>query len=88
MAKRKAGTKKQDLLEFLMGCAENHGSESEPGMEVGDLQDILRACWSRLSKKEQEAVGFEVLTENDLARWMTVDEVTIGDMVIDSRAEW
>jgi hypothetical protein len=36
-------------LEKLMAAARQHGLDSDPDQEVGDLQDVLRSCWDRLS---------------------------------------
>lgn len=36
-------------VETLILAAEEHGKQSEPDHEVGDLQDMLRTCWAFLS---------------------------------------
>ena len=46
-------------LEALLAAAEEHGLESEPDHEVGDLQDLLRACWSRLGEADRAALHAE-----------------------------
>lgn len=51
---RNEGTK--ELLQRLLDAAEKHGAESEPGMEVGDLQEILRTCWTKMTPPQQRAV--------------------------------
>ena len=33
----------------LLDCARLHGENSEPDHEVGDLQDLLVACWLVMS---------------------------------------
>ena len=50
-------------LEALLAAAEQHGLESEPDHEVGDLQDLLRACWSRLGEHDRAALY------DELPRW-------------------
>jgi len=45
-----------DHLEKLMAAARRHGLESDPDHEVGDLQDVLRSCWDRLSPAAREEV--------------------------------
>ena len=34
-----------DVIEELMAKAKQHGEDSEPDHEVGDLQDLLRLLW-------------------------------------------
>jgi hypothetical protein len=46
-------------LEALLAAAEEHGLESEPEDEVGDLQDLVRACWNRLGESDRQAVHRE-----------------------------
>lgn len=40
----------------LMNAAENHGTESDPGHEVGDLQDVVLACFEVLTKEQKQKV--------------------------------
>jgi len=39
----------ETAVETLITKAQEHGEDSEPDMEVGDLQDILRRCWEIMS---------------------------------------
>jgi hypothetical protein len=50
-----------DLLEKLLAGAAAHAEASDPDHEVGDLQDILRSCWKRLTAEQQR----EVYDENE-----------------------
>lgn len=43
-------------LEALLSAAEEHGEEGEPEHEVGDLQDLARACWERLDAKARREI--------------------------------
>lgn len=43
-------------LEALLEAAEAHGRESDPDHEVGDLQDLVRACWARLPEADRAAL--------------------------------
>jgi hypothetical protein len=43
-------------LEFLLGLAEEHGRDSEPDHEVGDLQDLCRAMWRELQDWQRQRV--------------------------------
>ena len=45
-----------DTLEMLLAAARRHGLESDPDHEVGDLQDLLRSCWDRLSPEARAEV--------------------------------
>lgn len=55
-------------LSVLLDAAENHGKESEPDHEVGDLQDILRVCWAKLTVAQQREVMSEM--QDAMADWM------------------
>lgn len=43
-------------VETLISAARAHGRQSEPDHEVGDLQDILRACWAQMAPGDRRAV--------------------------------
>lgn len=43
-------------LQALLDAARAHGLKSEPDHEVGDLQDILRSCWARLSPTQRREI--------------------------------
>lgn len=49
-------SRKGRYLERLLSEAKRHGQESDPDHEVGDLQDILRECWERLSEAQAKTV--------------------------------
>lgn len=51
---------KSEILERLFKIAEQHGSDSEPDMEVGDLQFILRTTWKKLTPAQAHEVLNEV----------------------------
>lgn len=40
-------------LEHLISAAQKHGEDSDPDHEVGDLQDLLRSMWGRLSEDQR-----------------------------------
>jgi hypothetical protein len=40
-------------LQQLLDAAANHGMQSDPDMEAGDLAEILIACWSHLNEKQR-----------------------------------
>ena len=40
-------------VEFYIEAAQQHGADSEPDHEVGDLQDFLRAMWAMLSVEQR-----------------------------------
>jgi hypothetical protein len=48
----------EPLIERLLQAAYDHGTNDEADVEVGDLQEILRAAWALLSR-EQRAPFFE-----------------------------
>lgn len=47
---------KNPELEALFLAARTHGQCSEPDHEVGDLQDVLRTCWLKMSTDQRAAV--------------------------------
>ena len=48
-------------LQDILDAAERHGQESEPGHEVGDLQDMLRYTWSILTEGQKDHVMAEAV---------------------------
>ena len=42
-------------IDHLLAVAKQHGEDSEPDHEVGDLQDFLRAAWAQLSEQQKAA---------------------------------
>lgn len=42
-------------IETLISAAEAHGEDSDPGHEVGDLQDLLRLAWKHLPTDARNA---------------------------------
>lgn len=47
--------KKLELIELCIHAAEEHGKDSEPDHEVGDLQDCLRDMWDLLTPTQKAA---------------------------------
>lgn len=43
-------------LSKILGAAQLHGEESEPDHEVGDLQEVLRECWKRMTPAARREV--------------------------------
>jgi hypothetical protein len=41
------------LIEAYIAAAEQHGKDSEPDHEVGDLQDMLRVAWSLMTPAQR-----------------------------------
>lgn len=46
---------KDAAIEILIDGAQQHGEDSEPDHEVGDLQDFLRAMWGMLTPRQRKA---------------------------------
>jgi len=44
-------------IEQIIAAARAHGEDSEPDHEVGDLQEVLRACWSTMTQKARLSVA-------------------------------
>jgi hypothetical protein len=44
------------VLQKLLQAAEDHGKDSDPEMEVGDLQGILYTCWRLLTPAQRSEV--------------------------------
>lgn len=70
--------KKPDLLQVLLDAARNHGSESDPEHEVGDLQSILMLVWPCLTKEQQKKVAVTALVDMGMAEWMNPMDLKIG----------
>lgn len=43
----------RDFLQAVLQAADNHGNESEPDMEAGDLQLFAMALWEALPSETQ-----------------------------------
>lgn len=43
----------KEPVELLIEAAEQHGQDSEPDHEVGDLQTYLRAAWKVLTPEQK-----------------------------------
>lgn len=41
------------IIEKLITCAENHGEDSDPVHQVGDLEDMLRAAWQLMTPEQK-----------------------------------
>lgn len=46
----------ETAVEALITKAKEHGEDTEPDMEVGDLQDILRRCWEIMSVDQRTKI--------------------------------
>jgi hypothetical protein len=59
-------------IEALLAAAQAHGEQSEPDHEVGDLQEILRACWAAMTPRARRQIldGFR----DFLADWIPEDD--------------
>jgi hypothetical protein len=42
-------------IDHLLAVAKQHGEDSEPDHEVGDLQAFLRAAWARMNEQQMAA---------------------------------
>lgn len=40
-------------IETYISAAKQHGEDSDPDHEVGDLQDMLRSAWELLSEEQR-----------------------------------
>lgn len=58
-------------IEKLILAAQHHGEDSEPDHEVGDLQELLRACWSTMTPKAKRAVF--AACGDDMLEWLRED---------------
>ena len=53
----------------LMNAARAHATESDPEHEVGDLQDIVIACFEQMKKKQKRAVFRQWNITDMLKEW-------------------
>ena len=56
LAGKAKGPEVDDPVDVLLEAARAHGEQSEADHEVGDLQDLVRACWARLSPADRLVV--------------------------------
>lgn len=57
-------------IQRVLNAARQHGENDEPGHEVGDLQDVLRAAWSLMTLEQRNQL---------MAAAETVDVLRAGD---------
>lgn len=60
---------KDHTLECILNSAQQHGEDSEPDHEVGDLQDALRIAWELLDGKGRQTLisrFFAEVADNEL----------------------
>lgn len=43
-------------IETYIEAARQHGEDDDPGHEVGDLQDMLRAAWELMAPEQKQAL--------------------------------
>lgn len=71
MSKRYMDNKHQRVYEAIIASAEQHGADSDPDHEVGDLQDALWEAIARLSPldlkefDEEMSQQFDYLSDDD-----------------------
>lgn len=46
-------------IEFYIAAAQQHGEDSDPDHEVGDLQDHLRTMWRLLTAEQRKAFALD-----------------------------
>lgn len=52
----KAPSSKKAACQLILGAAEEHGKNSEPDHEVGDLQQALLECFKVMTKAQSDKV--------------------------------
>ncbi len=50
-------------IEAIIQRAKKHGEESEPDMEVGDLQQVLRFIWGTLTSYQRRVLLKQITDE-------------------------
>jgi predicted RNA-binding Zn-ribbon protein involved in translation (DUF1610 family) len=55
----------ENAVETLITKAQEHGEDTKPDMEVGDLQDILRRCWEIMSVDQRTKIYTGTLGNNN-----------------------
>ena len=65
-------------VERLIDAADQHGVDSEPAHEVGDLQAYLRAAWSVMTQSQKTAV-FLLPSVQETYEAGTLNELTLED---------
>lgn len=63
----------------LIGGALTHGQNSEPGHQVGDLEDLLHACWTVMSTDQREKVLMSDAARNPLRELGWVEATLLAE---------
>jgi len=60
----------------LLNAASNHGGESEPDHEIGDLQDVVASAWRIMSQKQRAQLLVDC---EELAEWAEDKDIIGGE---------
>ncbi len=55
-----------EWIELVIEAAEHHGRDSEPDMEIGDLQEALRLAWGLMDARQRTTFSLQPEIENIL----------------------
>jgi hypothetical protein len=62
-------TAEKSIIEDIIKAAANHGRDSEPDHEVGDLQDLLRVAWKIMEPTQRIRLWNHETTAGILNEW-------------------
>jgi hypothetical protein len=60
----------------LINSANNHGRESDPDHEIGDLQDVVALAWRIMSQKQRSQLLVDC---EELANWAEDKDIIGGE---------
>lgn len=65
-----------NFLERVLTAAEKHGQDSEPDMEVGDLQQLARDLWTVLTPEQQTVFASSQILgwEEFIEQWLPEEQ--------------
>ena len=62
------------LKQRILDAASNHGSDSDPDNETGDVQDAFSIVWLRLTPEQQRSAYAAIALANDVEQWLGEEE--------------
>lgn len=57
------------IIDDIIEAAANHGRDSEPDHEVGDLQDLLRVAWKIMTPQQRVRFWNDDTTNGIIKEW-------------------
>jgi hypothetical protein len=68
---------KDDMIRLIFEAARAHGEQSDPEMEIGDLQNVLIACWDKLREADAADIFHNPMTGGFIDEWLSEEDIKV-----------